>query len=188
MTAEVLSSEVETNAITFKHSAAWSRPVTVPEAAAQWLESANGRSKALGSVLRKLHAKGIPGKEHVEEYLRDQHRRHCRPNTLRSTFSSIHIFLSFVKVSHLEEISKEDVFAFIEHEQDRGMKPSTVNTRVRTVKAFIGFLVERGVVRPDIFPNRLMVKVPDSLPRALDPEDVKRLLTGIDHCRDRAME
>jgi integrase/recombinase XerD len=62
-----------------------------------------------------------------------------------------------------------------------------VNTRVRTVKAFIGFLVDKGVVRPDIFPKRLMVKVPDSLPRALDPEDVKKLLAVIDHTRDRAM-
>jgi integrase/recombinase XerD len=67
------------------------------------------------------------------------------------------------------------------------MKPSTVNTRVRALKAFIGFLVEKGVVRPDIFPKRLSVKVPDSLPRALDPADVKRLLSGIDHTRDRAM-
>jgi len=187
MTAEVLSSEVGTNAIRFKHKVPWSSTVTVTEAADQWLEGANERSKALESVLGKLHDKEIPGKEYVEEYLRDQHRRQCRPNTLRSTFSSIDIFLSFMKASHLEEITREDLFAFIEHEQDRGMKPSTVNTRVRTVKAFIGFLVEKGVVRPDIFPKRLTVKVPDSLPRALDPEDVKKLLSVIDHIRDRAM-
>ena len=67
------------------------------------------------------------------------------------------------------------------------MKPSTVNTRVRTVKAFISFLVDKGVVGADIFPNRLTVKVADSLPRALDPEDVKRLLSVIDCTRDRAM-
>jgi integrase/recombinase XerD len=187
MTAEVLSSEVGTNATPFNPELPWDYAVSVTEAASQWLEGANARSKVLESILKQLHNKELPGKEYVEEYLRDQHRRHCRGNTLRSSFSSIHIFLSFVKASHLEEISKEDVFAFIEHEQDRGMKPSTVNTRVRTVKAFIGFLVERGVVRPDIFPKRLMVKVADSLPRALDPEDVKKLLAVIDHTRDRAM-
>lgn len=185
MTAEVLSSQVDISARTIKQTIAWGFAFT--EAADQWLEGTNERSKALESILKKLHDKELPGKEYVEEYLRDQHRRHCRPNTLRGSFSSIAIFLSFVKASHLEEISKEDVFAFIEHEQDRGMKPSTVNTRVRTVKACIGFLVERGVVRPDIFPKRLMVKVPDCLPRALDPEDVRRLLSVIDHTRDRAM-
>ena len=187
MTAEVLSSQVGTNATPFNHEVSRNYTVSVTETADQWLEVANERRKALESILKKLHDKELPGKEYVEEYLRDQHRRHCRANTLRSSFSSIHIFLSFAEASHLEEISKEDVFAFIEHEQDRGMKPSTVNTRVRTVKAFIGFLVDRGVVRPDIFPKRLMVKVPDYLPRALDPEDVKKLLSVIDHTRDRAM-
>jgi len=187
MTAEVLSSEVGTNATLFNHEFPWDYAVRVPEAASQWLERANGRSKALESVLRKLHGKGIPGKEHVEEYLRDQHRRHCRPNTLRSTFSSLDIFLSFARASHLEEITREELFAFIEHEQDRGMKPSTVNTRVRTVKAFIRFLADRGIVRSDILPKRIVVKVPDSLPRAMTPEDVRRLLSVIDHTRDRAM-
>jgi integrase/recombinase XerD len=187
MTAEVLSSEVGTNATLFKHEFSWDYAVSVPEAASQWLEGADGRRKALESVLRKLHAKEIPGKEHVEEYLRDQYRRHCRPNTLRSTFSSLDIFLSFAKASHLEEITKEDLFAFIEHEQDRGMKPSTVNTRVRTVKAFIRFLADRGIVRSDMLPKRIVVKVPDSLPRAMAPEDVRRVLAVIDHSRDRAM-
>lgn len=187
MTAEVLSSEVGTNAITFNHNLARSFTVTVTKAADQRLASSNERSKALESVLRKLHGKGISGKEHVEEYLRDQHRRHCRPNTLRSTFSSINIFLSFVKASHLEKITREDLFAFIEHEQDRGMKPSTVNTRVRTVKAFIGFLADNGVVSSDIVSRRFTVKVPDSLPRAMDPEDVRRFVSVIDSSRDRAM-
>jgi integrase len=67
------------------------------------------------------------------------------------------------------------------------MKPSTVSTRVRIVKGFIRFLVDRGVLGPDVISTRLTVKVPDSLPRALDPEDVKRLLSVMDHTRDRAM-
>ena len=58
MTAEVLSSEVGTNAITFKHSAAWSRTVPLPEAADQWLERPNGRSKVLESVLRIRRRRG----------------------------------------------------------------------------------------------------------------------------------
>ena len=185
MTADALSSEVGTNAIPFTHEVFCSS--TVAGRSDQWLESVNERSKVLGSILRKLHNKEMPGKEYVEEYLRDQHRRQCRPNTLRSAFSSIAIFLSFVKASHLEEITREDFFAFIEHEQDRGMKPSTVNTRVRTVKAFIRFLIDKAVVSADIVSKRFTVKVPDSLPRAMDPEDVTRLLSVIDSTRDRAM-
>jgi integrase/recombinase XerD len=144
----------------------------------------------LDDVFEKLEQKEIPGKRHLEEYLRDQYRRNCKPNTLRSTFTNLDIFLSFVKASgksHLEEITREDLFAFIEHEQDRGMKPVTVHTRLGRIKAFIHFLVEQGVVRGDILTRRLTVKVPDSLPRAMEPEHVRRLLSVIDNTRDRAM-
>jgi site-specific recombinase XerD len=150
----------------------------------------SGRGGAFGDVLRKLEDRDIPGKEYLAEYLQDQHRRYCRPNTLRSTLSNLGIFLSFIRAKgkcHPDEIQREDLFAFIEHEQDRGMKPSTVNTRVRIVKGFIRFLVDKAVVGSDVISKRLTVKVPDSLPRAMDPEDVKRLLSVIDQPRDRAM-
>jgi integrase/recombinase XerD len=190
MTAGRLSSEVGTNARTFDHNVAWSCTVASTKTADQWLERTNGRGRALDDVLQKLQEKEIPGKEYLKDYLLDQHRRHCRPNTLRSTLTSIDIFLSFVKASgksHLEEITREDLFAFIEHEQDRGMKPLTVNTRVRILKAFIGFLADKAVVPSDIVSRRLRVKVPDSLPRAMDPEDVRRFVSVIESTRDRAM-
>ena len=55
------------------------------------------------------------------------------------------------------------------------------------VSRVAAFLAENRVVRPDIVTRRLTVKVPDLLPRAMDPEDVKRLLSAIDSTRDRAM-
>jgi len=154
------------------------------------LQGSNVRSRALDDVLEKLEQKEIPGKEYVEEYLRDQYRRNCKANTLWSTFTNLDIFLRFVKASgksHLEQITKEDLFAFIEHEQDRGMRPVTAHTRLVRIKAFIHFLVEQGVVRGDMLTRRLTVKVPDSLPRAMEPEDVRRLLSAIESTRDRAM-
>jgi integrase/recombinase XerD len=190
MTAGRLSSEVGTNARTFDHNVAWSCTVASTKAGDQWLERTNGRGRALDDVLEKLREKEIPGKEYLKDYLLDQHRRHCRPNTLRSTLTNIDTFLSFVKASgksHLEEITREDLFAFIEHEQDRGMKPLTVNTRVRILKAFIRFLADKAVVPSDIVSRRLRVKVPDSLPRAMDPEDVRRFVSVIESTRDRAM-
>jgi hypothetical protein len=145
MTAERLSSEVGSNASTFTHHVAWSCTGTSPAVSDQRLDGIRRGSAALYNVLEKLQSKEIPGKKYVKEYLCDQRRRHCRPNTLHSSLSSISLLLSFIHrsgKSHPEEITREDLFTFIEHEQDRGMKPSTVNTRVRTLKAFIGFLVD----------------------------------------------
>ena len=126
----------------------------------------------------------------VELYLRDQYRRHCRPSTIRHSFGTINSFLSFLKHTgrtHLEEITRKDLEAFIEYEQDRGLKASSVRTRVRILNAFLRFLIEGDVIRPDVLCKRMIIKVPDSLPRAMDPDDVKQLLCVIEEVRDRAM-
>jgi integrase/recombinase XerD len=148
------------------------------------------RRQGLDSVLKKLSGKAISGKEHVEEYLRDQYRRGCRSNTLRQSLTTIDNFLTFIRQpgkSHLEQITRKDLGAWIEHEQDRGLKASTVNMRLRTLKAFLHFLIERDVIRPEVLSKRMVIKIPDSLPRAMDPDDVKKLLGVIDDTRDRAM-
>jgi integrase/recombinase XerD len=148
------------------------------------------RRRGLQHVLKRLSAMHLAGKEHVEEYLRDQHRRNCRPNTLRNSLITIESFLLFVKQrgrEHLEQISREDLEAYIEHGQDRGLKASTVNMRLRTLKAFIRFLIERDTVRSEVLSKRLFVKVPNSLPKAMDPDDESKLLDVVKDIRDRAM-
>lgn len=148
------------------------------------------RRRGLEHVLKKLSAMEIAGKGHVEEYLHDQYRRHCRPNTLRNSLITIESFMVFIKGrgrKHLEEIIRRDLEGYIEHEQDRGLKVSTVNTRLRTLKAFIRFLIEREVLRPEVLSKRLSIKVPNALPRAMDPDDVNKLLGVVKDTRDRAM-
>ena len=47
--------------------------------------------------------------------------------------------------------------------------------------------MERGVVEQDVFPWKMKIKLPETLPRAMDPEDVSRLLSVNSSARDRAM-
>jgi integrase/recombinase XerD len=83
---------------------------------------------------------------------------------------------------------REDLEAYIEHEQDRGLiKASTIEMRLRTLKAFIRFLIERDMVDHKVLSKRIYVKVPDALPRAMDPDDEKRLIGVLEDVRDRAM-
>ncbi len=148
------------------------------------------RRRGLERVLDRLLKKDVPGKEHVEAYLRDQYRRNLRVNTFRNSYGGIVSFLEFLKERgrhHVEEIMREDLEAWVEHEQDRGMNVHTVDMRLRLLKAFVRFLIEGDILRPEILSKRLCLKVPDSLPRAMDPDDVKRLLPVIDHARDRCM-
>jgi len=153
-------------------------------------ETIQSKPGSLGYLLKKLWEKTIPGKEHIEEYLRDQYRRNCRPSTLRTSLNSIDTFLSFIKRAKktcLEEITRKDLLSFVEHEQDRGLKASSVRTRLRSLKAFIRFAIEDGVVRPEVLAKRIIIKVPDSLPRAIELDDEEKLLSVIDKIRDKAM-
>ncbi|MBW2632336.1 MAG: tyrosine-type recombinase/integrase [Deltaproteobacteria bacterium] len=154
-------------------------------------ESYSGSSiEALHAILRRLAGIDLPGKEHVEAYLRYVVRRNRRPRTLYSIMGSITLFLGMIRdngKSSLADITKGDVEAFIEHEQDRGIKITTIRTRLMGVHAFLRYLVDEEIVSPDVFGRRIRLKLPDTLPRAMDPDDVSRLLSVIDDTRDRAM-
>jgi site-specific recombinase XerD len=144
----------------------------------------------LDVTLRKLCGLDLPGKEHVDAYLHDQYRRHLSPNTLKNSFTSISRFLELVKEGGkcgLDKVSREDIEGYIEHEQDRGVKPSTIDMRVRGLRAFFRFLIDRGALGPEMLLRKVKIKVPDALPRAMDPDDVKRLIRVTTDTRDRAM-
>jgi len=89
--------------------------------------------RALEFALKRLSEKELAGKDHIETYLRDQYRRHLRPNTLGNTSKGIEGFMFFIQGrgrAHLEQISRQDIEAWVEQEQDRGLKASTVNMRL----------------------------------------------------------
>jgi integrase/recombinase XerD len=144
----------------------------------------------LERLLERFESSGLPGCEQVAAYLTHQYRQNRRPGTLRTNFTAIRLFLEFIRKEgkcHLEEITRSSLEGFVEQEQDRGMKPASVRGRLGCVNAFLRFLIEEGVVRHEVLSKRITVKLPESLPRAMDPEDVKVLLGVIDNTRNRAM-
>jgi len=138
----------------------------------------------------KLRQQDLPGIHFAEKYLFHQCRRNRRPSTLELNYTSISFFLKFLKLeglAHLEAVSRKHLEAFIEHEQDRGLKPVSVRGRLASIKAFLRYLIEDDVVRHEVLSRCISVKVPDGLPRAMAPGDVKQLLSVIDNTRNRAL-
>jgi integrase/recombinase XerD len=132
----------------------------------------------------------LPGKEHVENYLRHLTRRNRKPKTLYSRYGAIVLFLGMIRDNGktlLEEISRKDLAAFIEHEQDRGNKITTIRTKLVSVQAFLRYLVEGEIISPNIFSRRIRLQLPDRLPRAMTPDDLQKFLSVIRDIRDRAM-
>jgi site-specific recombinase XerD len=151
----------------------------------------SARQKVLDRILNKIAEQDLPGKSYVEQYLRHKYRRNCKGNTLRQAAISLEQFLSFFASrgnTVLEQLSREDIEAFVEDMQDRGAKLTTVNTRLRNVYAFIRFLImEYKVVSWELMERKIKLKLPDRLPRAIDPQHLDQLLAAIDDCRERAL-
>ena len=148
------------------------------------------RRLILERVLERITKLEIDGKDHIEEYMRYQYRCHFQANTIRSSFGALVPFVQFIKErdkASIEEVDKKDIEAFVEHEQDRAMKLTTVRTRLAALKAFLRFMIDNGMMREEVFPWKLKIKMPETLPRAMGPDDVDRLLSVEANVRDRAM-
>src|SRR4030066_1391032 len=141
-------------------------------------------------ILQKLSCMELPAKEHFECYMRHKWRLNHKPRTLASSFTSVRLFLDFYGKSDknaIEKVDRADLENFIEHEQDRGIRISTVRTRLACIIAFLRFLMEQDVIPGSLLKRRIKLKLPDTLPRAMNPGDVRKLLSVIDDTRDRAL-
>ena len=149
------------------------------------------RRKTLNRLLQKAAAAGdLPGLEHFTRYLRDKYRRNCRASTLQLTATSLIFFLSFYRKSgkqRIDQIERQDLEAFIEHEQDRGLSANSVRTRLCCVYAFIRFLIKEKILGYELLERKIRLKLPDCLPRAIEAENVQRLISVIGNVRNRAI-
>jgi site-specific recombinase XerD len=140
--------------------------------------------------LQKLSRLDLPAKEHFESYLRHKWRLNHKPSTLQGSFAAVKLFLELYRRSgkkDLSEMERADLEAFVEHLQDCGLKISTVRTKLACLIAFLHFLFEQDVISGSVLKRPMKLKLPEILPRAMHPADVKKLLSVIDNIRDRAL-
>ncbi len=141
-------------------------------------------------ILQKISKMELPEREHFESYMRHKWRMNHKPSTLLNSFHAVSSFLTFYRglgKSQLRDIMRDDIEAFIEHEQDRGLKVTTARTRLNSLWAFLRFLIEQDIINERILKRKIKLKVPDFLPRAIAPGDVRKLLGAIKETRARAL-
>jgi integrase/recombinase XerD len=147
-------------------------------------------STPLDRVLERLRSLDLPAKEYFERYMRYKWRANHKPKTLEGSFTSIMLFLQFYGASgksDIAQLERSDLEAFIEYEQGRGMYITTVKTRMASIIAFLHFLMEQDTLSPSMLKKTIRLKLPDKLPRAMTPKDVRKLIEVIDNVRDRAL-
>ena len=164
--------------------------ISIEESPSERVREPQVKPNSIERVLARLSVLEFPAKDYVEDYLRHLHRRNCKFTTLSSRLIALQLFLSFIEdvgKTHIEEITREDLEAFVEHEQDRGLTIVSVKTRLSAVYAFLRFWHDKGVVSSELLVRKIRLRLPEPLPRAIDPDDVNRLLAVLDEVRDRAM-
>lgn len=150
----------------------------------------NPHSSTLDRILSRLTGMELPEKEQLERYLRHKWRLNHKPQSLLGSFKAIELFLSLyagLGKNRLQDIVKDDLEAFIEHEQDRGTKITSARTRLKYLLGFLRYLMEQNLVPEALFRRKIRIRLPDVLPRAMKPTDVERLISVIDHTRNRAL-
>ena len=112
-----------------------------------------GKRELLNRILRKLGDQGPPGAFYGQQYFQNLYRRNVSGHTLKSAFSPIHEFLVFLQKHgkpHPSSLTQEDLEAFVESQQDRGLKPRSVSSNLRQVQTFLRYLIAGGIVTSDI--------------------------------------
>lgn len=147
------------------------------------------RRQALDHFSVRIADSGLPGAGLAVEYLRDKYSKNLAISTITQAGGVVLSFLAFLNGTDTSifEITRRDISAFVEHEQNRGLKINSVLGHLRGVYTFINFLVEREILPQVIIHRKIRLKLPEVLPRAIPSEDTEVLLAAIDNVRDRAL-
>ncbi len=142
--------------------------------------------------LRILDGNGLqwPMIEHISEFFQSLVRHNLSISSLVQYFHALNRFFLFFKslgVSRLDFVDREHLGAFIEYLQDDNLMASSINGYLRSLYAIFGFLAEKDVISSDIMKNKFKLKMPDLLPKAIDPDDIKLFLSVINTARERAL-
>lgn len=141
-------------------------------------------------ILQKISRMDIPDREHFENYMRYKWRMNHKPSTLKGSSHTVRTFLIFyarLGKSQLQDIVSDDIETFVEHLQDQGLKVTTVRTRLHHLWAYLRFLIDQDIIDSRILKRKIKLRVPEFLPRAIAPGDVRKFLGAIKDIRDRAL-
>ncbi|WP_321283847.1 tyrosine-type recombinase/integrase [uncultured Vibrio sp.] len=147
------------------------------------------KRRGLDRVTARLLDTGFPGVDVAVEYLRDKYTKNLSASTIDQSGRICLFFLTFLqdRGTNIYEVSRTDINAFVAHEHERGLKINSVRGHLRSLYAFINYLIDKGLLPFDILRKKIRIKEPEVLPKAIPAEDIALLLREIISTRDRAL-
>jgi len=159
----------------------------------RFLSSGSGtlpyKRKILDRWTKRITASCLPGNQFVTEYLHGKYIKNLSFHTIDHAGGVILAFIHFLNKqrSSILTLTRSDISAFVEYEQDRGLKAVSVISHLRVVYAIINYLVDHEVVAPEVMKPKVRIQEPDALPKAIPQEDIGRIIDAVTSVRDRAL-
>ena len=137
----------------------------------------------------RIRASGLPGNDLVADYLHEKYIKTLSFHTIDHSGGTILAFLHFLdrQGSSLLTLTRRDIGAFVEYEQDKGLKVVSIISHLRAIYAFVAYLVRQEVLPPEIMNPKVRMQEPDALPKAIPDEDIKSIFKAVTNVRDRAL-
>ncbi|RZW24422.1 MAG: hypothetical protein EX260_04075 [Desulfobulbaceae bacterium] len=147
------------------------------------------KRRVLDRWTERIAASGLPGTDIVADYLHDKYIKNLSFHTIVHSGSTILAFLRFLDTrgSSLLTLTRRQIGAFVEYEQDKGLKVVSIIFHLRVIYALVAYLVEQQLIAPELITSKVRMQEPDALPKAIADEDIKALFAAVHSIRDRAL-
>lgn len=106
------------------------------------------KRKILDRWTTRISASCLPGHQLVTAYLHGKYIKNLSFRTIDHAGAVILAFMHFLNKerSSILALTRGDISAFVENEQDRGLKPASIICHLRVIYAFIAHLVSQEVI------------------------------------------
>ena len=117
----------------------------------------NTREATRKQLLGKILNQDVPGKDLLAIYIRHAFQKNYKLGSINHSYRNNIQFLSYLQDSgaELEDLQRRHIEDFVERQQDRGLNPSAIDTRLACIYAFIRFLVDRGLASAELLLRKL---------------------------------
>jgi len=125
--------------------------------------------------------------ESLVKYRRFLKRRNYSAHTIKTYMNTLEHFRRWLSLP-LEEVSSQEISAYIDSLLAQGLTPKTINCRLDSVRGFYHYRNrEAGLTRPNPVKTGLALRLPRPLPRFLKDEEVEIFFRSLQGLRDRAI-
>jgi len=118
----------------------------------------------------------------IFQFVASMRRKNYSISTIKSNLGQVLLFIEFLpkeKAENLIDVTRRDIESYIEFCQDRELKENTINRKLDAVGSFYHFLVDLEQTKKNPINYKLHMKVPDPIPKALNDQQVEKLLEAL---------